>query len=144
MPNQPYASAFHSVNQNWLVPASLLTAGRCCLYNQARCQKVIVVELYKKHVFVCTSGKTCPQEGGEQVCKALRHEIAERSLKKQIRINKSGCLDQCGNGPMVVVYPEQVWYAHVAVEDAAEIVESHLLGGEPVQRLLYDGRGKIV
>ena len=102
------------------------------------------MEIYKKHVFVCTTGKTCPTEGGEDVCSALRKEIADRGLKKVIRINKSGCLDQCGNGPMVVVYPEQVWYAHVRPEDAQEIVESHLIGGKPVERLLYDGRGKVV
>jgi (2Fe-2S) ferredoxin len=102
------------------------------------------VEIYKKHVFVCTSGSTCPLAQSMEVCAELRKEIAERGLKKVIRINKTGCLDQCGNGPMVVVYPEQVWYAHVAPADAKEIVESHLLGDKPVERLLYDGRGKIV
>lgn len=102
------------------------------------------MELYKKHVFVCTSGKTCPGEGSEQVLETLRREINELGLKKQIRINKSGCLDQCGNGPMVVVYPEGVWYAHVTPADCHEIIESHLLNDKPVERLLYDGRGKIV
>ncbi|HEY9793349.1 MAG TPA: (2Fe-2S) ferredoxin domain-containing protein [Candidatus Obscuribacterales bacterium] len=102
------------------------------------------MEIYKKHVFVCTTGKTCPSQGSEDVCSALRKEIADRGLKKVIRINKTGCLDQCGNGPMVVVYPEQVWYAHVRPEDAHEIVECHLIGGKPVERLLYDGRGKVV
>ena len=101
------------------------------------------MEIYKKHVFVCTSGKTCPADGGEAVCSALRQEITEHGLKGIYRINKSGCLDQCGNGPMVVVYPEQTWYAHVQPEDAREIVEAHLLGDEPVTRLLYDGRGRV-
>jgi (2Fe-2S) ferredoxin len=45
---------------------------------------------------------------------------------------------------MLVVYPEQTWYAHVTPQDAKEIVESHLIGNKPVERLLYDGRGKIV
>src|SRR5688572_17600642 len=100
--------------------------------------------IYRKHVFVCTSGKTCPLDGSEQVLENLRKEIAELGLKKEIRINKTGCLDQCGNGPMIVVYPEAVWYAHVKPEDCHEIVQSHLLGDKPVERLLYDGRGKIV
>lgn len=78
------------------------------------------------------------------MCSALRKEIADRGLKQVIRINKAGCLDQCGNGPVMVVYPEQTWYAHVRPEDATEIVESDLLGGKPVERLLYDGRGKVV
>lgn len=101
------------------------------------------MEIYKKHVFICTSGKTCPLEGAEEVLSAFRKEISERGLKKEIRINKSGCLDQCGNGPMAVVYPEQCWYAHLKPEDAQEIVEQHLIGDNPVERCLYDGRGRI-
>jgi (2Fe-2S) ferredoxin len=100
--------------------------------------------VYQKHVFVCTSGKTCPNEGAEEVMQRLRDEISSRGMKKQIRINKTGCLDQCGNGPMIVVYPEAIWYAHVKPSDCLEIVESHLLNDKPVERLLYDGRGKIV
>jgi (2Fe-2S) ferredoxin len=83
-------------------------------------------------------------ECGEEIVRAMRQQIAALGLKKEIRINKSGCLDQCGNGPMVVVYPEAVWYAHVQPTDCQEIVESHLLNDKPVERLLYDGRGKIV
>jgi (2Fe-2S) ferredoxin len=52
-----------------------------------------------------------------------------------VRINKSGCLDQCEHGPVVVVYPEAVWYGNVQPADAAEIVEEHLVGGRPVARL---------
>jgi (2Fe-2S) ferredoxin len=102
------------------------------------------MDVFKKHVFVCTSGKVCPGQGAEDVLGALRKKIAELGLKKQIRINKAGCFDQCGNGPMIVVYPEAVWYAHVTAEDCEEIVESHLLNDRPVERLLYDGRGRIV
>jgi len=102
------------------------------------------MEVFKKHVFVCTTGKTCPTQGSEDVLGALRKEIAELGLKKQIRINKAGCFDQCGNGPMIVVYPEGVWYAHVSPEDCHEIVQYHFLNDKPVTRLLYDGRGRIV
>jgi (2Fe-2S) ferredoxin len=101
-------------------------------------------QIYKKHVFVCISGKTCPNEGALQVFDELRKEVSERGLKKAIRINKAGCLDQCGNGPMVVVYPEGTWYAHVTPTDCKELVESHLVGEKVVDRLLYDGRGKVV
>jgi len=99
--------------------------------------------VFKKHVFVCVSGKTCPDQGSDEVLKELRKEISELGLKKQIRINKAGCFDQCGNGPMIVVYPEAIWYAHVKPSDCKEIVQSHLLSNKPVERLLYDGRGKI-
>ena len=102
-----------------------------------------IMDVFEKHVFVCTSGKTCPQEGAEEVCSELRKQINERGLKKRIRINKAGCFDQCGNGPLIVVYPESVWYAHVKPEDVSQIVEDHLLEGKPVERLFYDGRGRI-
>jgi (2Fe-2S) ferredoxin len=52
-----------------------------------------------------------------------------------VRINKAGCLDQCEHGPTVVVYPEAVWYGNVKPEDAAEIVQEHLVSGRPVERL---------
>jgi (2Fe-2S) ferredoxin len=101
------------------------------------------MEIFEKHVFVCVSGKTCPNEGAGAVCDELRKQVSERGLKARIRINKSGCFDQCGNGPMIVVYPETVWYAHVKLEDVGQIVEDHLVGNKPVERLLYDGRGRI-
>lgn len=102
------------------------------------------MQVFEKHVFVCVSGKTCPGSGSIEVCDLLRKEISERGLKKQIRINKAGCFDQCGHGAVMVVYPESVWYAHVTPGDVKEIVESHLIGGQPVERLLYDGSGRIV
>jgi len=93
--------------------------------------------LYRKHVFVCVTGKTCPGDGSESVLEQLRKEIKERGLREEIRVNKSGCLGECGNGPMVVVYPDGVWYAKVKPADCQAIVESHLLGENPVRRLIY-------
>ena len=52
-----------------------------------------------------------------------------------MRANAAGCLDQCDKGPAVVVYPEQVWYTCPTAEDAREIIEKHLIGGVPVERL---------
>jgi (2Fe-2S) ferredoxin len=101
------------------------------------------MEVFKKHVFVCLNAKACAEEGANEVMDALRKEISSRKLNKEIRINKSGCFDQCGNGPMIVVYPDSIWYAHVKPEDCKEIVESHLIGDKPVARLFYDGRGRI-
>jgi (2Fe-2S) ferredoxin len=61
-------------------------------------------------------------------------------LGGKVRINKSGCLDQCEHGPTVVVYPDAVWYGNVQPEDATAIVEEHLIGGHPVERLrIADG-----
>ena len=94
---------------------------------------------YKTHVFVCTTGDSCPTQGNvEQYVKYLRDESVKAGLKADIRINKAGCFSQCGHGPMMVVYPENVWYAGVKQEDLPEIAQSHILGGKPVARLVYD------
>jgi (2Fe-2S) ferredoxin len=93
---------------------------------------------YARHVFVCTTGSTCPTQGDtESYVKLLRAEVAKAGLHTEIRVNKSGCFSQCGNGPMIIVYPENVWYAGVRAEDLPEIVQSHLFGGKPVDRLVY-------
>ncbi|HEU5319727.1 MAG TPA: (2Fe-2S) ferredoxin domain-containing protein [Methylomirabilota bacterium] len=93
---------------------------------------------YRTHVFVCTGGDTCPRQARvEQFVKYLRGEVVRAGLHTDIRINKSGCFDQCGHGPMMVVYPEGIWYAAVQESDLPEIFESHLKGGTPVDRLVY-------
>jgi (2Fe-2S) ferredoxin len=93
---------------------------------------------YERHVFVCTAGSTCPTQGDtEAFLKYLRAEVARAGRHVEVRVNKAGCFSQCGNGPMIIVYPEDVWYAGVRSEDLPEIVESHLIGGKPVERLRY-------
>ena len=98
--------------------------------------------LYEHHVFVCGNTRPadhprgcCQSTGGDAVREALKTAIKARGLNKRVRVNQAGCLDQCEHGPTLVVYPEQVWYGRVRPEDAAEIVESHLVGGVPVARL---------
>ena len=71
----------------------------------------------------------------EALHKAFKQALAERGLQRSVRANRSGCLDQCEHGPTVVVYPEAVWYGGVTLADVAEIVDRHLAGGEPVERL---------
>jgi (2Fe-2S) ferredoxin len=93
---------------------------------------------YRRHVFVCTSGETCPTQGDvEQFVKYLRTEVARAGQQTDVRINKAGCFSQCGHGPMMVVYPDDVWYAGVQEADLKEILASHILGGAPVERLRY-------
>jgi nitrite reductase/ring-hydroxylating ferredoxin subunit/(2Fe-2S) ferredoxin len=94
---------------------------------------------YERHVFVCTSGETCPTQGDtEKYVKILREGMRKAGRQGDVRINKSGCFSQCGHGPMVVVYPENVWYAGVQESDLEEILTSHIVGGRPVERLRYD------
>lgn len=100
------------------------------------------MSVFKKHVFVCTTGKTCPTKDSEQVCANMKELVHELGLKKEIRINKAGCMGQCSEGPIVVVYPEATWYAGVTTEDVTEIVHQHLVGDQPVARLHYQPKPK--
>ena len=94
---------------------------------------------YDRHVFVCTSGETCPTQGDvEKFVKVLRDGARTAGRQQDVRINKSGCFNQCGHGPMVVVYPEDVWYHGVKESDLQEILTSHIIGGVPVERLRYN------
>jgi len=97
---------------------------------------------FRHHVFVCENRRPaddprgcCAAKGSEAIRAALKAEIARRGLKKEVRANAAGCLDACAYGPSIVVYPEGVWYGGVRLEDVAEIVESHLVNGVPVERL---------
>ena len=94
---------------------------------------------YRRHVFVCTAGERCPAQGDvEQFVKTLRAGVVTAGRQAEVRINKSGCFSQCGHGPMIVVYPENVWYAGVQARDLPDLLESHILNGVPVARLIYD------
>lgn len=105
-------------------------------------------QIWQKHVFVCTSGDWCPRVDGDGlgVHARLKKLVAEAGLKDRVRVNHSGCLDQCGHGPMVVVYPDAVWYWGVQPEDVDQIVREHLIQGRPVERLRYrntPGKNKL-
>jgi (2Fe-2S) ferredoxin len=95
--------------------------------------------VYQRHVFVCTAGEWCPAIDGDglEVHAALKAGAKAAGLEGRVRINNAGCFSQCGNGPMAVVYPDDVWYAALTPGDAAEIVSEHLVAGRPVERLRY-------
>ena len=100
---------------------------------------------YKHHVFFCTNqrenGESCCQDFNAQ---AMRDYTKQRcktlGLHKdnQVRINSAGCLNRCELGPVMVVYPEAVWYTFIDESDLDEIIDSHLLAGKPVERLMVD------
>ena len=94
------------------------------------------------HVFVCHNTRpadaprqSCTADGKSELHARLQQLSKEAGLAGKVRINKAGCLDQCEHGPMMVVYPEAVWYGNVGPDDAAAIVTEHLAGGRPVERL---------
>jgi (2Fe-2S) ferredoxin len=97
---------------------------------------------FKHHVFFC-----CNQRPEGESCCADHDAAALRAYAKdrvkalglngagKVRINHAGCLDRCNQGPVMVVYPEAIWYTFVDKEDIDEIIDRHLLQGHPVERL---------
>ena len=97
---------------------------------------------YQRHIFFCTN-----QREGERPCCQQHNAQAMRDYAKQrckelgiagpggVRVNSAGCLDRCESGPVIVIYPEGVWYTYVDSEDVDEIIDSHIREGRRVKRL---------
>lgn len=77
----------------------------------------------------------CADKGSLNVRNLFKKRIKELGLKADVRANASGCLDACEFGASVVVYPEQIWYGGVTVDDVEEILQSHIIKNKPVERL---------
>ncbi|HEX2580748.1 MAG TPA: (2Fe-2S) ferredoxin domain-containing protein [Dongiaceae bacterium] len=109
----------------------------------------MTVPYFKRHVFCCVNQRPeghprgcCKAKGSESWSDYMKARAKELGLE-DTRINRSLCLDRCEHGPVIVVYPEGVWYHCGSREDAEEIVSRHLLGGEIVTRLLLPERTTI-
>jgi (2Fe-2S) ferredoxin len=97
---------------------------------------------FERHLFICCNVREpehprgcCNPDASDRLQKAFKKALAERNLNRRVRANKAGCLDQCEHGATVVVYPDGVWYGFVTEADIAEIIDTHLVGGTPVDRL---------
>ncbi len=100
---------------------------------------------YKYHVFFCVNqrddGRKCCEQGGATELRAhakAKIKALGVSGRAQVRINKAGCLDRCSFGPVLVVYPQGIWYRYQSKADIDEIIEQHLIKDGIVERLLID------
>lgn len=93
-------------------------------------------EFYRSHVLVCT-GTGCVSSGANRIKENLDAKLKESGLDREIKVVETGCHGFCEKGPIVIVYPEGVFYCQVTVDDVNEIFEEHLLKGRIVERLLY-------
>src|SRR5258708_6141266 len=97
---------------------------------------------YKHHVFFCLNRRDAPEaccacHGAEALRAYAKDRIKALGLSGhgKIRVNNSGCLDRCEEGPVIVVYPDNVWYTYVDKNDIDEIIDEHLVKGKVVERL---------
>jgi len=92
--------------------------------------------LYRSHVMVC-GGTGCTSSGSDNVAAAFVNEIKKAGLDKEVAVIRTGCFGLCELGPVVVIYPEGVFYSKMKPEYVPEIVEEHLLKGRPVTKYLF-------
>ena len=97
---------------------------------------------YKRHVFFCCNKRDAPEKCCADAGAFDMQGYAKRRIKAlglsgrgEVRINKAGCLDRCEEGPVLVVYPDAVWYTYIDRDDIDEIIDRHIVGGEVVERL---------
>jgi (2Fe-2S) ferredoxin len=100
------------------------------------------MSFYKHHVFFCLNRREAPEaccacHGSEAMRDYAKKRIKQLGLSGpgKVRVNAAGCLDRCEEGPVVVVYPEEVWYTYVDSKDIDEIIDEHLVHGRIVERL---------
>lgn len=98
---------------------------------------------YEKHIFICINERDennpkgdCSRCGGKDIRLKFVQLINQHKLKGKVRANKSGCLDACEMGAAIVVYPGNIWYTRVTVNDVDEIFETSILKNEAVERLV--------
>ncbi len=101
------------------------------------------MEPFRIHLFACTQQKpegvpSCSGSGSLAVLEGLQREILARGLNGEVQLTTTGCMGLCDEGPILVVYPEGVWYRRVQLSDVAEIVSRHLSEGQPVERLIWN------
>lgn len=88
-------------------------------------------------VLVC-AGTGCSIGNSSALVKKFEEEIRSFGLEKEVSVKKTGCLGLCGVGPNVSIYPDNIIYKTVQIDDVAEIVQEHFYKGRPVKRLMID------
>jgi len=93
--------------------------------------------MYRTHVLIC-GGTGCTSSGCEEIIRVLNQELNKNSLAEEIAVVKTGCHGLCAMGPIMIIYPDAIFYSMVKPDDVPEIVSEHLLKGRVVSRLVYD------
>jgi len=99
-------------------------------------RKVEKMDLYRRQVLIC-GGTGCISTGCKGVLNEFVKEIKNHNLTEEVKVVETGCIGTCDLGPVLVIYPEGIFYQKVSVDDVKEIVEEHLVKGQYVKRLMY-------
>ena len=98
------------------------------------------MEAYSRHVFVCTGSFCSPDARGRELYSVLAELLNREGLlfgPHRVKRGETPCLGVCSDGPIVVVYPDGVWYCRVTPELLERIVVEHLKGGQPVDDAVF-------
>ena len=93
--------------------------------------------MIRSHVLIC-GGTGCTSSNSPAIRKKMEESLTAHGLAEEIKVVQTGCFGLCALGPIMIVYPEGVFYSRVTVDDVEEIVENHLLKGRVVDRLVYN------
>jgi len=99
---------------------------------------------YQHHLFVCTNQRApgaprqcCANAGAAEARDRAKQRIQQLKLAApgKVRVNMAGCMERCEEGPVMVVYPEGIWYRYASIADVDEIIDEHIVNGRIVERL---------
>jgi (2Fe-2S) ferredoxin len=95
---------------------------------------------YDKHIFICTNQKAegkacCGETRGMELVNKFKEVLRDKGLQGKVRAQRSGCIDACGNGPALVIYPEGTYYGQVTIYDVERIVEQHIQNNQKLADL---------
>jgi len=123
--------------------AAFLLFSHCVRVQNVLSYRGEFMQPFRYHILLCTQQKPenvpcCAANGANQVLAALQEQLAKQNLANEVIVSTTGCLGACEHGPVMIVYPDSVWYGAVRPSDVAEIVSAHLKDGHPVERLMIN------
>lgn len=97
----------------------------------------VVVDESTRMILVC-GGTGCQASNSQKIVENFKNQVIENNLEDKIHVSITGCFGFCEKGPIVKIFPENVFYTQVTPEDVTEIFDQHILRNKRVTRLLYE------